>query len=167
MTASTLQHEIGKRKAFEHPEVEAYLNLLRTTSRLAHDTERLFKRHDLSAATYNVLRILRGHRLAAAEAGRRFEGISCATIAEQLVTPAPDLTRLVDRLHATGFVGRARSKDDRRVVLVTITRKGLNVLTKLDAPLLALHQHQLGHLTRSELAELSRLLVKARRSEGT
>ena len=60
MTPS-LQHEIKKKKPFDLPEQEAFLNVVRTASTLAADFERLFRDHGLSEATYNVLRILRGH----------------------------------------------------------------------------------------------------------
>ena len=39
-------------------------------------------------------------------------------------------------------------------------------MNELDQPVLELHRRHLGHLTRAELAELSRLLVKARYPGG-
>lgn len=74
----------------------------------------------------------------------------------------PDVTRLVDRLARTGLAKRARTTQDRRIVLVSITRKGLALLDQLDQPMLELHKRQLRHMMRQELAELNRLLVKAR-----
>ena len=40
--------------------------------------------------------------------------------------------RLVDRLCARGLVTRAHSQKDRRVVEVSITEKGLDLLRELD-----------------------------------
>jgi DNA-binding MarR family transcriptional regulator len=162
VTRSPLQIELCKRSAFAHPEDEAYLNLVRTTSLLAHETEQLFRPHGLSSATYNVLRIIRGHAMEAKRAGERFRGVPCSTIAQQTITQVPDLTRLIDRLHAEGLVDRQRSDEDRRVVLIRLTAKGRSRLAQLDGPLEQLHRRQLGHLTKKELAELNRLLVKAR-----
>jgi DNA-binding MarR family transcriptional regulator len=71
----------------------------------------------------------------------------------------------VDRLEQAGFVGRRRDGDDRRIVRVRITAAGLELLSRLDRPILELHKRQLGHLRRAELTELNRLLVKARRPE--
>jgi hypothetical protein len=48
-------------------------------------------------------------------------------------------------------------------VLISITAKGLDLLEKLDRPLLEAHKKQLRHLSRAELEDLNRLLVKARR----
>lgn len=148
-----LKDEIRKRKPFEHPEEEAYLNLLRTTAVLFAEFERLFKGAGLSEPQYNVLRILRG-------VGGH--GLPCTEIGGRMITRVPDVTRLVDRLETAGLVERARTSEDRRVVLVKITRKGLDVLARLDEPVIALNRELLGHLTRKELEELSRLLVKAR-----
>jgi DNA-binding MarR family transcriptional regulator len=75
----------------------------------------------------------------------------------------PDITRLVDRLEASGFVRRERTEQDRRLVIVHITPAGMNLLAQLDEPILDLHRAQMSHMTRAELAELNRLLEKLRR----
>jgi DNA-binding MarR family transcriptional regulator len=148
-----LAAEIGKRKPFDLPEQEAYLNLLRTVSVLSADAERLLKESGLSEATYNILRILRG----SGEAGR-----ACGEIGRDMITRVPDVTRLVDRLEEQGLVTRARIAEDRRVVKVQITRAGLDLLARLDEPLRQFHKKQFTALTRAELSEINRLLVKAR-----
>ncbi|MCY3001138.1 MAG: MarR family transcriptional regulator [Planctomycetota bacterium] len=79
-----------------------------------------------------------------------------------MIQRVPDVTRLVDRLEAAKLVERARTPEDRRVVLVRITAAGRNVLDALDAPVDALHKKQFASLAPAELAELQRLLVKAR-----
>ena len=152
-----LKDEIKKRNPFAHPEEEAYLNLLRTGTALFADFERLFKEAGLSEPQYNVLRILRG-------AGS--DGLPSTEIAGRMITRVPDVTRLVDRLESTGLVERSRTSEDRRVVIVKVTQKGLDALASLDGPIVDLHRGQLGHLTRAELTEFNRLLVKAARAEG-
>lgn len=154
---SDLQHELHKRHPFDLPEQEAYLNLLRSASRLSVEFERLFKTQGLSEPTYNILRILRG----AGEAGRM-----CHELAEHMVAPVPDVTRLIDRLEASGFAARRRCEKDRRVVYVSITDAGREVLSRLDEPVLELHRRQLGHMTTPELRTLSDLLAKARTGPG-
>lgn len=149
-----LQDEIHKKRPFDTPEQEAFLNLMRTCAMVSTESEGLLRGQGLSGATYNVLRILRG----AGEAGRM-----CHEIGEHMVTRVPDVTRLVDRLEEMGLVRRERCTKDRRVVHVKITPEGERVLAKLDAPVLEMHARQLGHLTREELGRLSELLVKARR----
>jgi DNA-binding MarR family transcriptional regulator len=148
-----LREEIGKRRPFDSPEEEAFLNMQRTACLLGAEAGRLLKRYGLSEGTYNVLRILRGHHPA---------GIASQSIAPMMVTPVPDVTRLVDRLEENGLAERVRTEHDRRVVIVRIRRAGLELLAKLDRPLLELQQQQFKRLTKAELGTLSRLLVAAR-----
>ena len=152
--APDLRSEIGKKKPFDLPEEEAHLNMLRTGSLLDAGFAKLFRPHGLTEATYNALRILRGHLPA---------GVPSQTIGEHLIAQVPDVTRLVDRLVASGLAERCRIEADRRVVMVKITKAGLDLLGKLDKPVRELHAMQLGHLSPAELSQLSRLLVKARR----
>lgn len=153
----SLRDEIGKRRPFDSPEQEAYLNILRTHSVLEEDIGKLFKARGLSEATYNALRILRGEQANGAAAG-----VPCQLIGERLITRVPDVTRLIDRLEEAGLAKRSRTDADRRIVLVGITKKGLQVLEQLDKPLSDLHRGLLQHMTPAELAELNRLLAKAR-----
>lgn len=149
---AALQQEIRKKKPFESAEQEAFLNILRTAGVLEGQFDALFKEHGLTQPQYNVLRILRGE-------GAKMPSLS---ISERLITRVPDITRLVDRLEASGLVKRERCCEDRRVVYVGITPRGLALLAQLDAPVNELHAAQMKHMTKPELATLSKLLVKAR-----
>ncbi len=149
-----LPQEIRKRRPFESPEPQAMLDILRTAWALEAPFERLFRKQGLTTPQYNVLRILRGE-------GRRIPSLA---IAEQMVTRVPDITRLVDRLETAGWVQRERSTEDRRIVYVSITQKGTDLLARLDEPVSELHENALEHLTRKELVELTRLLAKARQA---
>ncbi len=152
-----VRDEIKARGPIGSPEQEAALNLSRTADRHQAGFARLFKEHGLTGAQFNVLRILRG----AAEA------LPCQEIAGRMIAQVPDVTRLVDRLEESGLVERSRTPEDRRLVLTRITEPGLRLLARLDEPVLQLHKAQLGHLTAVELAELNRLLVKARTPESS
>lgn len=149
---STLQRQIGKRRRFACPEEEAYLSVLRTASLLGEAVDRLFRSHGLGSSGYNALRILRG-------SGR---ALRCSEIARDLVTPGPDVTRLVDQLERGGLARRLDSPTDRRVVLVEITARGLEVLGAIDGPLREVHRSQLGHMKRGDLRALVELLGLAR-----
>jgi DNA-binding MarR family transcriptional regulator len=157
MPAPSLQQEVKKRRPFESPAQEAYLNLVRTTGHLSGQFHALFKEHGLSETSYNVLRILRGARQA-----EGVEGLPCLEVAERLITRVPDITRLVNRLVEVGLVVRAKGEVDRRVSRVCITEAGLAVLAELDRPVRKLHRDQLAHLSEKELVQLNRLLEKAR-----
>lgn len=153
---SALARELRKRRPFDSPAQEAYLNIIRTAAVLANDAERLLRPHGLSASTYNVLRILRG-------AGDG--GMACSQVGAQMVARVPDVTRLIDRLERSGLAERARTSADRRVVTTRITPAGLRLLAALDGPVLALHEAQLGHMPAKDLRALSDLLARARRAE--
>lgn len=149
-----LRDELRKRRPFESPEQEALLGLWRTSDRFQVQFARLFRTHGLTPSQYNVLRILRGEG----------KPLPCLEIADRLITMVPGITGLIDRLEAAGLVARARSDADRRVIHVAIQPAGLELLARLDKPVEELHRALLGHLDPDELAELVRLLDKARRS---
>jgi DNA-binding MarR family transcriptional regulator len=156
---SPLAREIKKRRPFEQPAEEAFLNLVRTESALSCGLERLFKRFGLSNPKYNVLRILRGAAVTG-EAGPN--GLPSLEVAARLITRVPDITRLVDNLEAAGLVTRTRCTDDRRVVYVGITPAGTALLAQIDGPLSEFHEKCFDRLTVDEREDLSRLLVKLR-----
>src|SRR3954471_20091039 len=121
----TLKREIQQEKPFASLEEEAFLSLQRTASLLIQALGRELKGHDLTPAQYNTLRILRG-------AGP--DALTCGEIGERLVSPGPDVTRLLDRMEQQGLVTRLRDVEDRRVVRARITEKGLDLLEELDEP---------------------------------
>jgi DNA-binding MarR family transcriptional regulator len=142
-----------RRKPSHSLEQEAYLSLQRTADLLARGAGEAMKRWGLSAAQYNVLRILRG-------AGPG--GLCCGEVAERMLTHDPDITRLLDRLEKRGLIVRARESKDRRIITARIASKGLRILAKLDGPIEKLHRRQLGHLGKRQLRLLLGLLSAAR-----
>ena len=84
-------------------------------------------------------------------------------IAERMIAPQTDISRLIDRLVASGLVSRDRCGEDRRVVWVNLTTKGKSLLRKLARPVDELHLSQFKNLNQRELATLNRLLFKARK----
>jgi DNA-binding MarR family transcriptional regulator len=144
----------ARKPHFDSVEQEAYLNLWRTYDRLRMLEDELFGRFGLTAQQYNALRLLRGSHP---------DRLPTLAIAARLVSRAPDITRLIDRLAERGLVDRERPADNRRVVLVGVTEAGLDLLRQLDAPVRDCGQRQLGHLQPAELADLTDLLRRARR----
>jgi DNA-binding MarR family transcriptional regulator len=141
-------------RRFDSPEQEAFLNLWRTYDRLRALEDELFGQHELTAQQYNALRLLR-----AVHPG----SLPTLSLASRLISRAPDITRLLDRLDERGLVRRERLADNRRVVRVAVTEAGLALLRQLDAEVRACHARQLGHLSRGELQQLTDLLRAARR----
>jgi DNA-binding MarR family transcriptional regulator len=152
MTAS--RRRPAPARHFDSPEQEVFLNLWRTYDRLRALEDDLFGRHDLTAQQYNVLRLLRGWHP---------ETLPTLALAGRLVSRAPDITRMLDKLERRGLIVRVRPADNRRVVRVGITDAGLALLRTLDAPVRACHAQQLGHLSPADLEQLAALLRAARR----
>jgi DNA-binding MarR family transcriptional regulator len=141
-------------RPFDSLEQEVFLSLWRTYDRLRALEEELFGRYDLTPQQYNALRLL------SAEHPHKVRTLD---LAGRLVSRAPDITRLLDKLEQRGLIERDRPADNRRVVHVGITEAGLALLRQLREPLRECHVRQLGHLSQKELQDLVVLLGAARR----
>ena len=108
----------------------------------------------MTAQQYNVLRLLRAAHP---------DPVPTLALADRLISRAPDITRMIDRLEERGLVRRERQTGDRRVVKVGITDAGLKLLAVIASPLADCHNRQLGHLSDADLKRLSALLREARR----
>ncbi len=149
----SLQDELKQRKPFVSLEHEAVLSIARSAARLEHQAAEMLKPHGITPTQYNALRILRG-------AGA--SGLCRNEIRDRLVARVPDATRLLDRLEAMDLVVREREGADRRFVRTRITPAGRAVLARIDRPIAALHELQLGHLGPGRLRTLIDLLALAR-----
>jgi len=137
--------EIQQTKPFALLEEEAALNIMRTAEVLGKASACFLREYDLSPTQYNVLRILRGAEPT---------GATCSQIADRMINHDPDITRLLDRLEARGFLTRDRSKEDRRVVRARISSAGLEVVARIDRPLRAFLKANLGQLDQPGLTSL-------------
>jgi DNA-binding MarR family transcriptional regulator len=146
----------GKPRTFDSPEQQVYLELWRTYDRLRAVEDELFGRYDLTAQQYNALRLL------AAARSEHPEGVPTLTLASRLISRAPDITRLVNRLLERGLVRRGQAAGDRRQVLVAITEAGLDLLKEMAGPVRDCAARQLGHLEPQQQKQLIALLQAAR-----
>lgn len=149
----SLQDELKQTRPFRSPLEEAFVGLQRTAAVLEHALETALKPSGITATQYNVLRILRGAGPA---------GLCRSEIGERMVRRVPDVTRLLDRLEDTGFIGRTRGDDDRRYVTTRITQKGLDALTELDTVTADFLQARLGHLAPGQVQVLIDVLSELR-----
>src|SRR5262245_14715864 len=133
-----------KMRAIDNPVVEGMLNLLVTGALLNQRAESEYAKYGLTTSTYNVLRILRGSP----------EGLPRGEIAGRMVNPAPDVTRLIDRLARHGLVRRLRSRSDRRLSLTRITAKGLALVAEAEAANRAQHAALESRLSPAEWRQL-------------
>src|SRR5437764_9573181 len=101
MTTPTARRP-AKGRRFDSLEQEAFLGLWRTYDRLRALEEELFGRYDLTPQQYNALRLL---------AGQHPDRIRTLDLAGRLVSRAPDITRLLDKLEQRGLAERERPAD--------------------------------------------------------
>jgi len=120
---------------------------------LGAEAEQVIKTAGLTAAQYNVLRILRG-------AGG--DGLACREIGERMISRDPDITRLLDRMEKRSLITRERQSDDRRVVKTSVTPEGLELLKTLDRPVSALHKRQFQGMAPAKLKILTAMLEEIR-----
>ena len=141
------------RRRFDSPQQEAFLALWRTYDRLRAHEDELFARFELTPQQYNALRLLRAEHP---------NPLPTLMLAERLVSRAPDITRLLDKLEERKLIERVRPPENRRSVLVSLAEPGFALIEQIAAPLKACHAKQLGHLGAAELRHLIDLLQAAR-----
>jgi DNA-binding MarR family transcriptional regulator len=142
------------RALYDSPQQEAYLQLWRTYDRLREIEERLFGGHAITAQQYNALRVLQS-------AGGRPMAVSA--LGSRLVSRAPDMTRMLDKLEEKALIHRRRDGANRRVVEVSIAPAGTALLRQLAPLVRRCGQDQLGHMSDADLGRLVSLLREARR----
>lgn len=151
----SLLEELKQTKPFATVAEEASIAVLVSAERLKSASAGFFKGRDLTHPQYNVLRILRG-------AGDK--GLTCGEISERMITRDSDITRMLDRLESRQLIKRERGDDDRRIVRVFISEKGLQLLNDLDGPISEWHSAILRGLSSGDMQALINLLEKLRNS---
>ncbi len=148
---TSIETEI-KQKTFRNEFQKASLNLIYSANWLMTEHKIFFAQYGLTPQQYNVLRILRG------SIG---QALSTSDIRERMVDKNSDSSRIVDKLHRIGLISRKVNQDDKRFVAVSIAKKGLELLTKIDVKEQQLDD-MLSKLTHKQAQTLNQLLNKMR-----
>src|SRR3954463_15247362 len=104
---------------FRNEYQRASINIVYTYGWLVEKVKEFLSPVDITMQQFNILRILRGSHPVP---------LSTLQIRERMVDKMSDTSRIVDRLIAKGFVRKAMSRKDRRLVDVVITVKGRHLL---------------------------------------
>ncbi len=88
------------------------------------------------------------------------EASTPAELARACYLDAGSMTRMLDRLEAKGFVRRARSEEDRRVVLLELTPQGRATAARIPGVLCEVQNAHLRGFSRAELDTLTSLLQR-------
>ena len=115
--------EAIQQKKFRNEHLKAMVNILYTQSWLSTRIKVYLQDENISMQQYNILRILRGAK----------KPISTMQIRERMLDNMSDTSRVVDRMILKGLAEKKVNNQDKRLVDITITQQGLNILERLDA----------------------------------
>ena len=138
---------------FSTPFHKAGLSLMLTANLLTERVNTVLKPYGISEQQYNVLRVLEG---------QRGNPINLRSIQERMIYKMSNTTRLVEKLKQKGLVERVICEDNRRMVEITITNGGIELLKYL-APIMKVHIiSSFENLKAKEANQLTALLEKIR-----
>lgn len=141
-----------KQEKFQSEFQKAAVNILFTGSWLYNLNATFLKSFDITPEQFNVLRILRGSHP---------KPMMLADITSRMIDKNSNATRLVEKLRVKGLVKREICRSNCRQVDISITDKGLTLLTRIDRSSDS-WQSTLKNLTKSEAQQLNFLLDKLR-----
>lgn len=141
-----------KQKKFRNEYQKLTINLIYSSHWLLSKQKVFFSRQGITQQQYNVLRILRGQYPLA---------ISTSEIKARMLDMNSDTSRIVDRLELKSLVFKKICKYDKRLVDVSITDQGLELLDGMDKKNDEF-DGILSNLSIDETRELNRLLDKMR-----
>ncbi len=146
------EDEIKTKQPIKNEKGKAVINTIYTGNLLTEMVVQDLKKYDINDQHFNVLRILKG---------RYPEAISPGDIKEVLLNKRGDLTRLLDKLDKKGWVKRTTNVENRRMVDVVLTAKGVKALDRINKDFVGA-QALSDNITIAEAKELNRILDKLR-----
>ena len=112
-----------KQTEFNTAELKLNLNFIYTYNWFIEIQKQYFAKYDITQQQYNVLRILRGNYP---------KPYSTSQIRDRMLDKMSDASRIVDRLVKKNLVVRTTCANDKRLVDVVISEKGIGLLEKMD-----------------------------------
>jgi DNA-binding MarR family transcriptional regulator len=131
--------------------LQAYGLLEAARSKLSIEISSFLKKHGVTASQYSILRVLQDAGVAGLQAGQ---------VATRMLTQNPDSAKVVNHMIVEGFVTKESHQFDRRVRNIKITKKGSELIQKLDGPFLELLRTLFNDFREEELKLLCSLLSK-------
>lgn len=136
------------------PRQRAMLNILFTASWVDCLLHRQLRPFGLTHPQYNILRILNGSAP---------NGLSVLDIKSRMIDRSSNVSRLVEKLRQAGLAERVPHSGDRRMVVVTISAQGKQLLADIEKALFSDPIHMPGKgLSEAEAAEMADLLDRFR-----
>lgn len=136
---------------------KAIIAIIRTGHRITDSVSRELKEFGIYEPQFNVLRILRG---------AKGEPVSVNSILDKMIQRSSNVTRIVDKLEQKELVERTLCPQDRRKMDIIITRKGLDLLKKLDKKVEQLHRPMMENISAEEANKLTELIEKLTKNKN-
>lgn len=111
-----------QQSAFRNEYQKMGINLIFTANWLNEKVGKILSVEKITQQQYNILRILRGSDTP----------LSTLKIRERMLDKMSDTSRIVDRLIAKELVEKSACLSDKRLVDITLSKKGIQLLEKLD-----------------------------------
>lgn len=137
-----------QQRSFESVHQEALLSLLVCADEFNRRMDAVCQQYGITAAQYNVLRILRGAYPS---------GHARCDIIKRMIQQAPDVTRLIGRLEKAQLVQRGASEHDGRLSITVITAKGLALLDSMETAVAQIHQDVAERISERDAKMITRL----------
>lgn len=147
-----LKEEI-KQSKFSSKQQEALLNVLYTGNWVRDSHSEFFKPYGIRYQHYNVLRIIKGSHP---------KPMCPGDIKNVMLDKSPDLTRLIDKMVNFGYLSREHCKENRRMVLISITDKGIDFVDDVNEALRGHLGAMEDKITEDEAQALNDILNKLR-----
>lgn len=148
------KHKSKESVAHTTIEGDIFMGAVRFSDQMSAEITKLLSIWGMTAVQYYALHVLYVHDTDAI-------GLPSGAIGKHLPTRVPDVTRLLDRLAAKGWLTRERDQNNRRVVRALLTNIGRELVESVDAPLKELETKQLEHMSKADKAQLKALLALA------
>jgi len=142
-----------KQASFSSEQQRLIMNLVFTGNTLSAESNRMFKKHDLTNQQFNVLRILRGQKGSA---------ITVKDIESRMLDKSSNVSRLIDKLLNKEYVERVACCNDRRRVDIKIMDQGLTFLSSVDEEVSAIEKKYISAVSVEEAKLMNSLLDKLR-----
>lgn len=145
-----------KQTRFRNEWQKGMINLLYTYNYISYRLKGYLEDYDLSHQQFNVLRILNGSHP---------HPLSTQEIRNRMLDKASDASRIVDRLIAKELLMKKGCDKDKRLVDVTITDKGKELVQGLIEKEDTMIMQVMGNLTEADAKKLNDLLDKIRETK--
>jgi DNA-binding MarR family transcriptional regulator len=141
-----------ERPDLDHSPIGVIGRISRLARELEQELERVYREHGLEPGWHDVLATLRRH-------GAPYQ-LRPSEFSSALMLTSSGTTKRLDRLERAGLITRTPDPQDRRGIIITLTRAGLKLIDAVTEAHLENERRLLGALSDAERRRLADLLRK-------